>query len=232
MERGQRPIITDYRLIPLDSTIEHEPAIDAKLKAWQAKLPAEEILGYLSAPIHTRQEIKGAGESTAGNFYVDALLAFVRANVHSEADLAFAHMGTLRGDRVYEAGMFTNHDLNEYHPSPNPPILRELNAPQIKTILEWGVSALSEALGSFVPQAGLTVTIDLTRPAQTLDLKNQLILSPGQRVVHAEFQGESLDWINEERTFTVVLDGYMGMGGAGFYSIPEAPLHCVVDAAG
>lgn len=110
--------------------------------------------------------------------------------------------------------------------------MRELTAPQIKSILERGVSELPEPRGCFVAQAGLTVTINSTASAQILDQKNEQILVEGQRIVSAEFQGELLDWTNEERTFTVVLDGYMGKGGAGFYSISEAPLHSVVDQSG
>ncbi|MBV7327597.1 metallophosphoesterase [Chloroflexi bacterium TSY] len=97
IEPNKAPVIHDYRLIPLDSSVDDDPAIAANLGIWQAKLPAEQIVGYLSTPIDTRHEVKGVGESAAGNLYVDALLAFAQANVQTDVELAFAHMGTLTG---------------------------------------------------------------------------------------------------------------------------------------
>ncbi len=211
---GQRPQLKDYRLVPMDTSLPDDPAIATELTRWRAKLPPERVLGQLLAPLDTRSQVKGSGESTAGNFFTDALQAYFGA----EAALAFVHMGTLRGDRIYGPGDFTNHDLGEYHPFDNRPVLMEITAPQLKTILERGVSALPYPVGTFLSHAGLIVTVDIRRQPQIIDTDHPRILTPGERIVQATHQGQPIDFTDASRTFKVAMDGYMGRGGGGYFA--------------
>ncbi len=215
---GESVRLTDYRLVALDASFADDPAIAAEIDRWRAKLPPERVLGQLAVPIDTRSQVKGAGESTAGNFFTDAM----RAYFGDAVDLAFVHMGTLRGDRIYPAGDFTNHDLSEFHPFDNHPVLMEISAPQLKVILERGASALPYTVGTFLSQSGLKVVIDPSRPPMEIDPHHPHILFPGERIVRAEFRGEAVDFSDKTRTFRIVTDGYMGRGGAGYFVLKNA----------
>ncbi len=215
---GQKPQLQDYRLVPLDDSFADDPSTKVIVEKWRQKLPPERVLGQLLTPLDTRSKIKGGGESAAGNFFTDAMLACF----NNQADLAFVHMGTLRGDRIYPAGAFTNHDLSEYHPFDNTPMLMEITAPQLKTILERGARELPFTVGAFLSQAGLRVVIDPTRPAQQVAPDHPRILIPGRRITHAEFRGQPIDFSDARRTFRIVTDGYMGRGGAGYFTLKEA----------
>lgn len=215
---GEPARLTSYRLVRLDDSFADDPAVAAEIDRWRADLPPERVLGRLAAPIDTRSQIKGGGESAAGNFFTDAM----RAYFGDAVDLAFVHMGTLRGDRIYPAGDFTNHDLSEYHPFDNHPVLMEISAPQLKHILEYGASALPYTVGTFLSQAGLRVTIDPRRPRMEIAPYHPHILSPGDRIIRAEFRGEPVDFSDEARMFRIVTDGYMGRGGAGYFVLKEA----------
>lgn len=215
---GKPAALTDYRLIPLDASFADDSAIADEIAHWREKLPPERVLGQIVVPIDTRSQIKGGGESAAGNFFTDAM----RAYFGDAVDLAFVHMGTLRGDRIYPAGNFTNHDLSEYHPFDNHPMLMEISAPQLKTILERGASALPYTVGTFLSQTGLRVTIDPHRKPQQIDRNHGEILSPGARIVRAEFRGTPVDFADESRMFRIVTDGYMGRGGAGYFALKYA----------
>ncbi len=225
---GKKVRLADYRLVALDDSFADDPAIAAEIDRWRAKLPPERVLGQIAVPIDTRSQVKGAGESAAGNFFTDAMRAYFADAV----DLAFVHMGTLRGDRIYPAGNFTNHDLSEYHPFDNHPMLMEISAPQLKTILERGASALPYTVGTFLSQAGLKVVIDPSRPPQKIDPHHPRILSPGERIIRAEFRGEPVDFSDESRTFRIVTDGYMGRGGAGYFVLKNAKNIRKADVSG
>ncbi len=215
---GSPPRLTDYRLVPLDDSFADDPAVAAEIDRWREKLPPERVLGQLAMPIDTRSQIKGAGESTAGNFFTAAM----RAYFGDAVELAFVHMGTLRGDRSYPAGNFTNHDLSEYHPFDNHPMLMEISAPQLKVLLERGASALPYTVGTFLSQSGLKVVIHPSRPPLKIDSHHPCILAPGERIVRAEFRGEPVDFLDAGRTFRIVTDGYMGRGGAGYFELKNA----------
>lgn len=218
VEPGNAARLRAYALHPLGEEIPGNAAIEAEVEQWEGQLPPERVLGHLQDALDTRSEVKGSGENRAGNFFADALLAYFAEQV----DLAFVHMGTLRGDRLYGPGVFTNHDLSEYHPFDNPPILMEITAPQLKFILERGVSALPTPVGTFLSHAGLKVWVDLNQPAQQIDPNHPHLLHPGSRIVRAEFNGATIDFSDEQRTFRIVCDGYMGRGGSGYFILKHA----------
>lgn len=195
---------------------------------WQAKLPPEKVVGQLVAPIDTRHATKTLGESAAGNFYVDALNAFASET----AVLAFSHMGTLRGDRIFAAGPFTNYDLDGFHPFPNRPVVRALTAVQLKQLLEQGVAQLPHATNAFLAWSGLTVTVDTSRQPQQIDHLDEQILQPGKRVVAIHYQNRLLDLADMSRTFPTMFDGYMGRGGAGYFFLRQSPLLHQFDTLG
>ncbi len=213
LNQSERSQLRNYTLVPLDASVPNDPALQPELAYWEAQLPPTEVLGQLRTPLNTRSEIKGSGESAAGNFFTDAMRAYFK----DEIDIAMVHMGTLRGDRIYGAGDFTNHDLRDYHPFDNRPILMDLSAPQLKFLLERGVSALPTPVGTFLSQSGLQVIADLSQPAQVIELTRAQLIRPGQRIIAATYQGQIIDFSNESQTFRICMDSYMGEGGAGYY---------------
>jgi len=200
---------------PLDARLRGETRIRAAVESWTARLPTAEVIGHLSDPLDTRTAVKCRGENRAGNFFTDFLMhAFA-----GQAEIALVHMGTLRGDRVYPPGAFTTHDLQEFHPFDNPPALLEINAPQLKQVLEHGVSALPYPTGIFLSFSGLRVWVDVRRRAQRL---NSGAPVPGARIVRAVFNGEEIDFRDPRRTFRLACDGYMASGGAGYSMLRSA----------
>ncbi|NDJ52082.1 MAG: bifunctional metallophosphatase/5'-nucleotidase [Chloroflexi bacterium] len=215
---GRRALLQSYELIPIDDTYENDPIVAAEVERWVEQLPPTTVLGQLATALDTRTEVKTLAESTAGNFFADALKYYFS----DEVDLTFVHMGTVRGDRIYGPGDFTNHDLSEYHPFDNPPMLMEINAPQLKVILERGVSDLPRAVGVFLSHAGLKVTVDPSRQPQVIDQDRPRLKTHGQRVLSAEFNGQAVDFRDASQTFRVAMDGYMGRGGAGYRIVRAA----------
>lgn len=219
VENDERSTLRSYELVALDDSFADHEEVAAEVAHWTARLPEERVLGELMTPIDTRQMAKAGGESAAGNLYADALLAGCDA-----AQVGVAHMGTLRGDRVYGPGPFTNLDLSEYHPFPNCSITRRLTGPQIKMLLEWGVSALPVAAARFLAIAGLTVRVDLERQPMEVDLFDEWVLGHGQRIQEVAYGGEILKLDDEGLALDVVMDGFMGKGGAGFFFLKDTPV--------
>jgi 5'-nucleotidase len=218
IQPASSPRIVDYRLVELTDRFRSDPTAKNMVLKWQRELPPEEVVGRLANPIDTRGVTKNFGESAAGNLYVDALLGYFA----DEVDIALVHMGTVRGERIFPAGDFTNHDLAEYHPFDNPPILMDLTAPELKFMLERGVHEFPAGRGYFLSVAGLSLTIDTDRQPQIIDRDNAVVLTPGERIVSAEFDGHPVDFTDESRVFRAVLDGYVGRGGSGFFMAKTA----------
>ena len=226
--RDERCMICEYGLVALSDAFVDDEAVAGEIARWTARLPDDRRLGQLITSIDTSQLIKSGGESAAGNLYADALLA----SGGPETQLAFAHMGTLRGDRTYGPGTFTSLDLSEFHPFPNRPMTRRLNGPQIKALLERGVAALPVASACFVSVAGLLVQVDLSRQPQEIDLANERVLTHGQRVGTVLYRGEALDLNDNDLTFNAVMDEFMGKGGAGFFFLKESPILHLSEKSG
>ncbi len=216
MDTGHKTHLEAHQRHLLLPDIPPDPEIQAQIEAWSLRLPPTQVIGTLSTPLDTRTEVKCTRENRAGNFFNEALMQAL----NEEADIALVHMGTLRGDRVYPAGAFTNHDLLEFHPFNNPPILLEINAPQLKQVLERGLSALPHPTGLFLSVKGLEIWADIRRQPQRLN--HNSIAIPGERVLRATWQGEEIDFNDPQRTFRVACDGYIGAGGAGYLALKNA----------
>ncbi|GAB4521189.1 MAG: bifunctional metallophosphatase/5'-nucleotidase [Anaerolineales bacterium] len=215
-----------HRQHPLGGDIPSQPAIEAEIKGWV--LPPAETIGQLGDALDTRTEIKCVGENRAGNFFTDTLLA----HFAGQADFGLVHMGSLRGDRIYPAGDFTENDLLEFYPFDNEPVIVRLNAPQLKQVLEHGMSTLPVPTGIFLTFSGLRVRADTSRPGEIL--QGDRIVVPGERIVAAEANGQAIDFQDEHRVFRVLCDSYMASGGSGYlpmrtaevlYRVPEGANH-------
>jgi 5'-nucleotidase len=203
-----------HRQHPLAESIPAAEDIQRQVALWSARLPPAEVIGTLADPLDTRTEVKCLGENRAGNFFTDILLEHYRA----QADLAVVHMGSLRGDRVYPAGDFTDQDLLEFYPFDNIPNIVRLTAPQLKEVLEHGMSSLPVPTGIFLTYGGLRVQADATRPGEVLE--DGRIIKHGERIVRAEINGQAIDFRDKRRVFRVLCDSYMAAGGAGYQTMP------------
>lgn len=72
-------------------------------------------------------------------------------------------------------------------------------------------------VGTFLSQSGLQVIADLSQPAQVIELTQAQLIRPGQRIIAATYQDQTIDFSNESQIFRICMDGYMGEGGAGYY---------------
>jgi hypothetical protein len=87
-------------------------------------------------------------------------------------------------------------------------------------------------VGTFLSQAGLVVTVDISRQAQIIDPHHPRILTSGERILRADFKGEAIDFTDESRTFNVVMDGYIGRGGAGYFVTKSGQNVRLADVSG
>ncbi|OQY43738.1 MAG: hypothetical protein B6242_14100 [Anaerolineaceae bacterium 4572_78] len=213
LEKDKPPTLTDYQLIDMDSSWHDAPDITAEIKKWDSMLPPSEVLGQLHDALDSRSEIKAGGESRAANFFTNALTTYFGSKI----DIAFVHTGTLRGDRIFSPGDFTNYDLIEFYPFNMPPTFMEITAPQLKIMLERGVSALLHPVGIFLSYTGLKITADISRQPQILNPARNSVITHGQRIIQAEHRGQSIDFEDEQLTFKVAMDDYIGRGGAGYF---------------
>lgn len=211
---GQAAKLVSHQQHPLDERIPPQPAIQAEIDRWA--LPPAKVLGQLGDALDTRTEVKCVGENRAGNFFTDALMAFYAG----QADLALIHMGSLRGDRVYPTGAFTEADLLEFYPFNNRPVIVQMTAPQLKQVLEHGMSTLPVPTGIFLTYSGLRVLADTSRPAEVL--QDGRVLFPGERIVSAKLDGQEIDFGDARRTFRVLCDDYIAAGGNGYLTMRQA----------
>lgn len=88
-----------------------------------------EVLGVFSVPLEGRFQCVRRGETNLGNWVCDVVLAA------TGADLVLLNSGTLRSDRVHEAGPFTLGDLVTVVPMRDPIIVLSVTGESNVTII-------------------------------------------------------------------------------------------------
>jgi 2',3'-cyclic-nucleotide 2'-phosphodiesterase (5'-nucleotidase family) len=195
-------------------TIDVEPdaAIAAVVQGYLDKLD-EELgieIGMTETPLDSRRATVRSQEAAIGNLIADAMREAVGA------DVALTNGGGIRADREYEAGSkITRGDVLAELPFGNKTVKLELSGAQVKEALENGFSRVEEVAGRFPHISGMTVEVDLSKPA-------------GERVVAVVVGGAPLD---EAKTYTLATNDFVARGGDGYSVFAGAPnLIDAVDA--
>ena len=222
-------------VVPLDGSIADDPAIAARIAAFQARVEARigQLTGgrfsALDSTVARSTFTLGDGEgreSPLGNFITDAMRTAASEATGAPVDFAFQANGNLRGDvRPGEggehAGRIVLHDLggvagmgSARDGTPGYPIIAvRLTGEEVRRVLELSI-LLSEVLGGqyFLQVSGLRARYDPARAAWFRIPFNGTPIPSGRAVLSAE-RDSAGTWVplerGDERLYHVVTDRYV-----------------------
>ncbi|MBF2735662.1 MAG: 5'-nucleotidase C-terminal domain-containing protein [Betaproteobacteria bacterium AqS2] len=177
-----------------------DPATDALAQGYLAQLDKEmdREIGVSSTPLDTRRATVRGTEAAFGNLLADAMRAF------ADADVGLANGGGIRANREYPAGArLSRRDVFKELPFGNDLVKLRLSGADLLAALENGVSKVEDGAGRFPQVAGLSMDVDLSKPA-------------GARVSNVFIGDEKLQ---ESGSYTVATNNYMAGGGDGYDSL-------------
>ncbi|KAF9236777.1 Metallo-dependent phosphatase-like protein [Melanogaster broomeanus] len=114
-------------------------------------------LFYTTAPLDGRTSVIRTEETNIGNMVADAVRAYYNA------DIAFINSGSLRCDRIIEAGVVTVKDVIEIVPFDNTFVVKRLSGRTIITALENAACDVID--GRFLQVSGISFCIESHQPA-------------------------------------------------------------------
>ncbi len=184
-----------------------DPAIEAKLKEYQAPMDAlkAEKVGETTVLLEGERTKVRTGETNLGNLIADAMLWKARA---AQAQIAIQNGGGIRA--TLPAGPITLGQVMEVLPFGNYLVVLELTGEQIWAALENGVSQVETRAGRFPHVAGLRYAFDPTQPA-------------GARILTVEVW-EDGEWqpLKPDVVYRVVTNNFLAQGGDGYSMFLEA----------
>ena len=143
--------------------VEPDPEIAAVVEAYKDKLDQELAIeiGTTETALDSRRATVRSQEAAIGNLIADAMRKAVGA------DVAITNGGGIRADREYAAGTkLTRGDILAELPFGNKTVKLETDRrASIREALENGFSQVEEGAGRFPQVSGLTVEVDLSKPA-------------------------------------------------------------------
>jgi len=193
-----KPLVL-FKWLPLDRNVEEDPETLELVAEFEAVLDDAlgEVIGESLVPFDTNREQVRQVEAPIGNLIADAQRAVV------DADVALMNGGSIRGDRVFEAGDVTGRDVFTMLPFNNVVVKVELSGQQLLETLENSVSQAEFNAGRFGQVSGMSFTVDLAE-------------EPGSRISDVLVGGEPLE---ADRTYTASVNDYIVEGGDGYDSL-------------
>lgn len=193
-----KPLVL-FRWLPLDRSVAEDPETLELVAEFEAVLDETlgEVVGQTLVPFDTNRDQVRRVEAPIGNLIADAQREFV------DADVALMNGGSIRGDRIFEAGDVTGLDVFTILPFNNVIVKVELTGEQLLGALENSVSQAEFNAGRFAQVSGMSFTVDLQQ-------------EPGSRVSDVMVGGAPLDLA---RTYTASVNDYIVEGGDGYESL-------------
>ena len=191
----------NFRLIDT-ANVEPSAAAAAKTREFEAQLAREldVAIGTTETPLDSRRPTVRGGEAAIGNLIADAMRAAV------DADVAIANGGGIRGNKQYPAATkLLRRDVLTELPFGNKTVLIEVTGETLRAALEHGVARVEEGAGRFPQVSGLTMQVDLTKPA-------------GSRVIAVAVGGTPLD---RQSKYRLATNDFMLRGGDGYAMLAE-----------
>lgn len=191
-------VIDTLGVVPLPEATEIVQRLDAVLSEG-----LDEVLLTLPTSFSTTKALVRTEETAMGNLIADAV------RFATNADVAIINSGSIRGDRVYEAGhQLTSRDVLTELPFGNSTYVVEASGKTLREALENSVSQLEDKAGRFLQVSGLAFEYD---PAA----------EPGSRVTAASVGAHPLD---DAATYSVAINDYLYGGGDGFTMLENLPM--------
>lgn len=191
----------NFRIIDT-AKVEPSAAAAAKTKELEAQLSKEldVEIGTTETALDSRRPTVRGGEAAIGNLIADAMRLAV------SADVAITNGGGIRGNKEYPAGTkLTRRDVLSELPFGNKTVLVALKGELLLKLLENGVAQVEEGAGRFPQVSGLSVEVDLRKPA-------------GSRITAVKVGGNALD---PQATYRVATNDFMLRGGDGYTAFAE-----------
>jgi 5'-nucleotidase / UDP-sugar diphosphatase len=187
-----------------------DPAVLAKVQMYAAGLNRlfDVEIATLIAGLDSRTEVLRTGECAIGNLVADAI------RNAAAADIAILNGGSIRGNRVYQAGTrLTKRDIIDELPFGSKTMVTNVPGKAIRDALENGFSQIGHPSGRFPQVSGLVIVAD---PAAPL----------GARVKTVTVNGYALDL---GRDYRVATNDFMASGGDG-YGMLAGKTHVSADS--
>lgn len=167
-----------------------------------SEIMSEEV-GVTKVALATTREIVRTEENAFANLFADSLREYYGA------DVAFINSGSIRGDRLYEAGaILTRKDIQSELPFLSESKLINVTGKQLQEAIENGLSLVEMVKGRFLQVSGMKVSYCPTE-------------LPGRRVRSVTIDGTAL---NPKRIYTLATDDYLTSGGDGFTMLKDLSL--------
>ena len=190
------PVERHFELIPITAALPDDPRTAEVVNAYEARMGPEldVVVAATRVPLDGVAARIRASETNLGDLVADAM----RAN--AESDIAIVNSGGVRGDRVHNPGPLTRRALVEIQPFGN--VICKVAVPGriVLDALNHGVAQLPASAGRFPQVSGLTMNVDVNRPA-------------GDRVTDVRVNGQPLD---PARTYTLAIPDFIFNGGDGY----------------
>src|SRR5690606_30438741 len=148
-----------------------------------------EVVGQSAVHLDGEREQVRVGETNLGNLITDAMLHV------TGADVALTNGGGIRAS--IEAGQITKGDVITVLPFGNYIVTKEVSGTDLKAALENGSSAYPDSKGAFSHVAGMTYSIDPSKPA-------------GERVHSIMVKGQPL---NMNQMYMLATNDFIAAGG-------------------
>jgi 5'-nucleotidase / UDP-sugar diphosphatase len=161
----------------------------------------EQQIGTTLTELDSRSaEVRG-GEAAIGNLVADAIRA------GTGAEIALLNGGSLRGNRLYPADTVISRRLVRTElPFGNSAVVLDITGGDLAAALEQGLAKAERPTAAFPQVSGLEIRADLTLP-------------PGERVVSVMVNGEPLD---EQARYKLATSDFLARGGDGLSALEGA----------
>ena len=185
------------------SAVVEDPSVLELLSHYKAEVNAIQaiIIGSTQVPLEGTRDLVRTQETNLGNLITDAILDI------SGADVALTNGGGMRVSIA--AGEISRKNVFDVLPFGNLIVVKEVPGSIIMGMLELGASLYPASNGAFLHTAGLTYSIDASKPA--LERVHSVMIS-GQPLV--------LD-----QTYRLATNDFMAAGGDGYVMLKEYPIY-------
>ena len=185
-----------FELVPITAALPDDSRTADVVNSYEARMGPEldVVVASTRVPLDGVAARIRTSETNLGNLVADAM----RAN--TDAEIAIVNSGGVRGDRVHNPGPLTRRALVEIQPFGN--VICKVAVPGriVLDVLNHGVAQLPASAGRFPQVSGLTMKVDVNRPA-------------GDRVRDVRVNGQPLD---PGRSYTMAIPDFIFNGGDGY----------------
>jgi 5'-nucleotidase len=194
--RNSGSVERHFELVPITAALPDDPRTADVVNSYEARMGPEldVVVASTRVPLDGVAARIRTSETNLGNLVADAM----RAN--TDAEIAMVNSGGVRGDRVHNPGPLTRRALVEIQPFGN--VICKVAVPGriVLDALNHGVAQLPASAGRFPQVSGLTMKVEVNRPA-------------GDRVTDVRVNGQPLD---PARVYTVAIPDFIFNGGDGY----------------